>query len=157
MSLPLSPHFTLAEVTASARATRDGIDNTAPPDLLANLRRLCVALEKVRAITGLPLKLGSCYRSPALNKAVGGSPKSYHMRGLAADFDPPPGMTHDDLQKAIGKNKDIDFDLCLEERAKDGSHWLHFQIAEDGKVGRRLLKDAELEKQGAAISRITAG
>ncbi len=153
----LSTHFTLNEMIVSGTATRLGIDNTPPPGVRKNLVRLAAQLEKVRTLTGKPLKILSGYRSPKVNKAVGGSPKSYHMQGCAADFDPPAGMTHDALQKAIGGAAAIAFDLVLEERAKDGAHWLHFQIPLPGKKGRRLLKDAELDKQGGAIKRLTPG
>lgn len=124
---------------------------------MANLKRLCVELEKVRKLIVKPLRIHSGYRSPALNAAVGGSKNSYHMKGLAADFDPPPGMTHDALQKAIAAKGDIAFDLILEEKAKDGAHWLHFQIPELGKPARRLVRDAELDRQGGQITRTTAG
>ncbi len=153
----LSTHFSLKEMIVSGTAKRLGIDNTPPPDVQRNLVRLTAELEKVRTLTGKPLKVLSGYRSPKVNKAVGGSAKSYHMQGCAADFDPPAGMTHDALQKAIGQASAIDFDLVLEERAKDGAHWLHFQIPLPGKKGRRKLADAELDKQGGAIKRLTPG
>lgn len=153
----LSAHFSLAEMTVSGTARRLGIDNTPPPHVQKNLVRLAAELEKVRALSGKPLKVLSGYRSPKVNKAVGGSEKSYHMQGCAADFDPPAGLTHDAFQQAIGKTAAIDFDLVLEEKAKDGAHWLHFQIPRPGKKGRRLLKDAELDKQGGAIKRLTPG
>jgi len=153
----LSANFTLEELTRSATAKAKGIDQTPSLDALANLRRLAVELEKVRALTGKPLKIHSGYRSPELNAAVGGAKQSFHLVGCAADFDPPSSWTHDQLQQAIGADPSIHFDLCLEEKARDGAHWLHFQVSRDGSVGRRLLKDAELDRQGGAISRITAG
>ena len=155
--MKLSLHFDLGEFTRSATAAREGINNEPGPAVLANLARLAGELEKVRLLCNAPLHVLSGYRCPALNAAVGGSKNSYHMLGLAADFDPPPGMTHDQLQHAIGAAVDIDFDLALEERAKDGAHWLHLQIPKDGTTGRRLIRDAELAKQGGAISRVTAG
>ena len=153
----ISPHFTLEELSRSGTAVKLGINNLPPDGLLPNLRRLCTELEKVRALTTKPLILHSAYRCPALNAAVGGSPNSYHMKALAADFDPPPGMTHDALQKAIAAKGDIVFDLILEEQAKDGALWLHFQVPESGKPARRLVRDATLDKQGGTISRISAG
>jgi hypothetical protein len=145
-------------MTASATAKARGIPNNPSLDVLANLRRLALELEKVRELCGMvPLKLHSCYRSPVLNGVVGGAKNSYHMLGLAADFDPPDGMTHDQLQHAIGAEPSIEFDKVLEEQAGDGAHWLHFQIPKDGTVGRRLLQDAALDKQGGAITRVTAG
>jgi zinc D-Ala-D-Ala carboxypeptidase len=44
-----------------------------------------LALDELREQWGHPIKLVSAYRSPEHNKAVGGSPNSYHMKGLAFD------------------------------------------------------------------------
>lgn len=151
----LSEHFTVAEMLKSATADRLGIPNIPTTEVLANLARLADLLEGVRALTGKPLSIKSGYRSPALNSAVGGSPSSYHMLGLAADFDPPAGWTHDGLQQAIGASP-LQFDLCLEERAKDGAHWLHLQASKPGATPRRLIRDAELDKLGGTITRMSA-
>ena len=153
----LSKHFTLEELVKSATAVKREIVNIPVGPDVENLKRLAAELEKVRAITGAFLVVLSGYRCPILNKIVGGSPSSYHMKGLAADFDPPPGFTHDAFQHKIAEFSDIAFDLVLEEEALDGAHWLHFQIAERGQVPRRRLRDAKLDKQGGAIQRITAG
>lgn len=155
--LKLTPHFSLKEMTASGTAARLKISNAPPSDVKANLKRLCVELEKVRAITGKPLKVLSGYRCAEVNSAVGGAKNSYHLHGCAADFDPPAGLTHDEFQKKIAATPGVDFDLILEEKAKDGAHWLHFQIPRPGAKGRRLVKDAQLDKQGGAITRITPG
>ena len=153
----LSANFTVAEFTKSATADRLGVNNAPDVDSLANLRRLALDLEKVRAITGKPLKIHSGYRSPEVNAAVGGSPKSYHMVGCAADIQAPVGWTNDQLQHAIHDTAAIDFDMVLEERTKTGVSWLHVQISRDGKPGRRLIKDAELDRVGGAITRVSVG
>jgi len=85
----LSPHFTLAELTASDTAVRLGIDNTPSPEVLANLTRVAAMLERVRELVGSPIRVSSGYRSPALNRAVGGAKDSAHMLGLAADITVP--------------------------------------------------------------------
>lgn len=157
MATPLSEHFTLEELSESATAKRLGLDNTPPPYVRANLGRLAVALERVRELAGhKPLHIKSGYRSATVNKAVGGHPVSYHILGLAADFDPPSGVTHNELQHAIAASG-MDFDMVLEERAKDGGHWLHFQLARPGDKPRRRVLDAELAMTGGTISRVTAG
>lgn len=84
----LSPHFTLDELTRSATASRRAIDNT-PPDaeVIENLRKLaCSVLEPARMQLGMPVMVNSGYRSPELNRAVGGVPRSYHLYGRAADI-----------------------------------------------------------------------
>ena len=84
--MQLSKNFSLAELVASQVATRKGIDNTPAPAIVANLTRLAVLLEQVRALVGAPIAISSGYRSPALNKAVGGAGNSAHVQGLAADI-----------------------------------------------------------------------
>ncbi|HEU4775869.1 MAG TPA: D-Ala-D-Ala carboxypeptidase family metallohydrolase, partial [Telluria sp.] len=82
----LSPHFSLAELVASQVATRQGIDNAPAPAIVANLTHLAALLEQVRTLVGAPIAISSGYRSPALNKAVGGASNSAHVLGLAADI-----------------------------------------------------------------------
>ena len=154
----LSPNFELAELTRSATADRLGVSNAPDVAALAHLGRLALVLEQVRALAGgVPLVIKSGYRCPEVNAAVGGHPRSYHLEGLAADFDPPPGWTHDQLQQAIARDLTIPFDMVLEERAQDGAHWLHIQCARPGAVPRRRVVDAELARLGGPITRVTVG
>jgi hypothetical protein len=158
----LSPHFTLRELVASPTAARLEISNAPGLEVVANLGRLCVELEKVRKLTGQPLHINSGYRCPALNAAVGGHPQSAHQEGRAADFDPPPGWTHDALQQAIAADPDLAFDVVLEEgtakpESEGGSRWIHFAIARLGVAPRRLVRDAEVDRLGGTIVRVSAG
>ncbi|QQQ19692.1 DUF882 domain-containing protein [Brevundimonas vitis] len=83
----LSPHFSLAEMTHSATAARRGLKNTPPPAVIEVLTRTAERMEEVRKALGdKPISVLSGYRSPAVNKAVGGSPTSAHMTGHAIDF-----------------------------------------------------------------------
>ena len=83
----LSPHFSLAELTASSMAARRGLPNTPGPEAFANLHRVALLLEDVRRLLGdKPVLVSSGYRSPPVNQLVKGSRNSAHMHGLAADF-----------------------------------------------------------------------
>ena len=83
----LSEHFSLEEFIFSQTATRLGINNTPPADALAKMIILCEeVLEPLREKIGKPIIITSGYRSPELNKAIGGSHHSQHCKGEAADI-----------------------------------------------------------------------
>lgn len=84
----LSPHFKLSELTESATARKNGIENTPPPEAVENLRALCVnTLEPLHEALRLPIIITSGYRCKVLNHLmVQHSAKSQHMNGQAADF-----------------------------------------------------------------------
>ena len=69
----LTPHFKLSEFTKSSTATARKIDNTPSQEVISNLQALCQnVLEPLREYFNCPIIIDSGYRSPALNKAVGG-------------------------------------------------------------------------------------
>lgn len=79
-----SSRYTLATLTRSGRAARDGIRNTPGGAERAALAALAVQLDNITTYAG-PLSITSGYRSPTLNDAVGGSDSSQHMHGEAVD------------------------------------------------------------------------
>ncbi len=80
-------HFTIRELTYSTTALRLGIDNTPPPDAVVYMQRFIdEVLQPARLKLGAPIKVNSGYRCTALNKAVGGVARSYHLAGRAADI-----------------------------------------------------------------------
>ena len=84
----LTDHFTLAEFVRSHKASKRGIDNSAPRAVRNNLRRLARRLEAIRqwACDHQALLISSSYRCFELNNLVGGTRQSYHLYGLAADL-----------------------------------------------------------------------
>ena len=84
--MQLSEHFTLAELTRSSKAQMLGLDNTPAADVLTRLQVLAAMLERIRKHLGAPIIITSGYRSPAVNRAVGGVTSSDHQRGMAADI-----------------------------------------------------------------------
>lgn len=135
----LTEHFTLAELTESQVATRRRIDNTPPPRVIENLRRVAELLEEVRALVKRPVIVSSGYRSPALNVAVGGARKSAHVLGLAADIGAV-GMSARDLAQTIAASG-IQFDQLIYE----GS-WVHLGLSE--KEPRRQVSTANFGSSG---------
>lgn len=125
MPKKLSPHFTLEELVFSQTAARKGIDNTPSPAVLANLKRVAETLEAVRSLLGdVPIRISSGYRSPALNKAIGGAKTSKHMDGLAVDFTAPGFGTVLQTAKKIAASG-IAFDQVICEYGS----WVHLGLA----------------------------
>lgn len=80
-------YFTIKELTKSDTAKSKGLDNTPGKEAAANLEALTLkVLDPLREAWGKPIYVNSGYRSPAVNKAVGGVPTSMHMSGHAADI-----------------------------------------------------------------------
>ncbi|HCN47306.1 MAG TPA: peptidase M15 [Pseudomonas sp.] len=120
----LTPHFTLAEMTASQIANRAGLDNNPDSKTIANLIELFQTLEAVRTLIGQPLLITSGYRCEALNQRIGGSASSAHVLGLAADI-LAVGLTPRQLAQRI-MDSELDFDQLILEF--DG--WVHLGLAE---------------------------
>ena len=82
-----SPYFTLRELTASATAERQGIDNT-PTTAARHMLAILVErlLHPIRLAWQAPIIVTSGYRCPELNEEVCGVEDSYHMEGCAVDI-----------------------------------------------------------------------
>ncbi|MBF0611926.1 MAG: DUF882 domain-containing protein [Magnetococcales bacterium] len=120
--MKLSEHFSLEELTVT---NQQGLDNTPDQEIIENLTRLAAFLEDVRKVLGnRPIMINSGYRSPGVNKAVGGSIKSKHMFGLAADIHVK-DMTPDEVVKAI-RDSSLEYDQVIREYDR----WTHIGIAE---------------------------
>lgn len=129
----LSPHFTLAEMTISAAATRRGIRNTPPPGVMAVLRATAARMEEVRALLGnLPIVVTSGFRSAVVNKLVGGSATSAHMTGHAVDFTCPAFGTSAQVAAHLAKHL-RGFDQIIEEFGA----WVHVGFG-PGQRGQKL-------------------
>ena len=107
----------------SQTAARKDIDNTPTPEIVANLRLTVATLEEIRTLLGVPILVSSGYRSPALNKAVGGSKSSAHMQGLAADFTAPGFGTVLQVARKIAAS-DIAYDQLIYEFGS----WVHIGL-----------------------------
>ncbi|RQZ27301.1 peptidase M15 [Burkholderia sp. Bp9017] len=145
----ITAHFTLDELIASDTARRRGIDNTPTAAVAANLRRTAEALERVRELLGgRPVIITSGYRSPALNRAVGGVPNSAHQAGLAADFVCPKFGAPLDICRVISRSP-IEFDQLIQEGT-----WVHIGLATAGVKPRRQVLTASF---GSATTTYSEG
>ena len=133
--------FTLSEFLESRTAEERGIDNTPSFEVVAHLQELteCI-LQPLRTAWGSGIRINSGYRSPALNKAVGGSRTSVHQLGYAADIFPVNGKFGEFTSFAIGfiVNNDIEFDQILIE-SSGAERWLHIGLYNNAGTQRRQI------------------
>ena len=145
--MQLSRYFTLAELTRSDTASRRNIPNVPNIEQTDALRQLAIhILDPIRLRFGPfsnPNGISSGYRSPALNRAVGGAvdwlgrPTSQHCKGQAVDVNHP---RVDNLELAHWVATTLPFDQLLLEfySAVNGrdSGWVHISYKHSG--GRRM-------------------
>ena len=141
----LSQHFTLGELCKTSVKTADG--NIPSHVHIENLKRLCRWLERLRQKYNLnikekiknkndePIIINSGYRSPAVNKAVGGAQNSNHLTGCAVDIHVN-GMEqllrYAVILLDIADEGREEFDELLMERNAKGNYWLHFAVRPEG-------------------------
>ena len=125
----LSEHFLLGEFTKSG--SHPNIYNVPTHEAIANLKHLCQWLEVLRERSGGPIVINSGYRSPQLNRAVGGASNSNHLTGCAADIRVT-GFEQVIRYAAIlldyADESHQEFDELLVERNRFGAIWLHFAV-----------------------------
>lgn len=132
-TLNITPHFTWAETTH----TSTGIDNSiASDDQRQRIIHTAYEMEIVRAILHrLPIKVNSWYRSPAVNKAVGGVPTSEHAIGAAVDFTCAKfGTPYQICQSLIQVAHVVNYNQLIYE----GS-WVHISFPLDGEKGKNQV------------------
>ena len=137
--MKLSKNFTMAEFTKSQTAERRGIDNTPQGDHLEAAKALFEnVVQPIRDNFG-PTVLNSGYRSPELNEAVGGSSRSQHCKGEAADIECP-GVPNAEVAEWVRDN--LDFDQLILEFYTPGipdSGWVHVSYKADGENRKSVL------------------
>jgi hypothetical protein len=103
--------------------------------VLENIKVLANKLEVVRSIFNRPVSVTSGYRCAELNSAIGGSPTSKHMLGLACDFTCESyGSLRQQFDILRANKAELGYDQLIIERPPNG--WLHIAFAEAGKVAR---------------------
>ena len=142
MNTPVTMHFTIEELYASATAKAKGIDNKPSTQQMINLVYLAsYVLEPLRVAMKEPIKIGSGFRCERLNKAVGGVYNSQHLKGQAADL-----CIDGDIQKGrkwfnyIKYNLPFD-QLIWEGNPKTGAWWVHvsFVFPDFGKNRHKVI------------------
>ena len=137
--MQLSPHFKLVEFSRSATAQARHIDNTPNEEQIKNLKFLCDnVLEPLREQFG-PIIIGSGFRCPALNTAVGGVKNSQHKSGEACDIHLPSievGKKYFEFLKKLPI-----FDQLIWERnnPRSNHYWIHVSIKRSGKNRKQVI------------------
>jgi hypothetical protein len=150
--MQLSKHLSLAEVTRSDSAKRNGISNEPTAEHLENFKLLAEKVfEPIREHFKVPIHISSGYRSAALNKKIGGSLTSQHCSGEAIDIDmdgSASGVTNKQVFDFIKQH--LNFDQMIWEFGTDSNpDWVHVSYESTGKQRKQVLKAV---KQGGKTS-----
>ena len=124
----LSEHFVLGEFT---RSKYPEVYNIPSHEAIANLKRLCGWLEVLRDRVGHSIVINSGYRSPQLNRKVGGAANSNHLTGCAADIRSSgfgQAIEYAAILIAYATESNQEFDELLIEKNRYGAVWLHFAV-----------------------------
>jgi len=128
----------------SKTALRRNIDNTPTDEHIENLKYLAEnVFQPIRDHFGVPIYISSGYRSPELNKAIGGSPRSFHSHGMALDLDQDhrnTGISNYDVFHYIKDN--LPFTELIWEFGLSTPNWVHVAIAR-GRENEKQIKIAQ--------------
>jgi len=136
----ISKHISYKEGIRSTTADRRGIENNPGQVERCNMEIIAENIfEPLREWVGGPVRINSFYRSPKLNKAIGGSKRSQHIEGRAMDLDDTYGhKTNAEMFHFIKQNLDFD-QLIWEFGTDDNPNWIHVSyVSEDGNRNRCL-------------------
>ena len=98
-------------------------------------RSLPLAPSKGRGDYEAPIIINSGYRSPEVNKAIGGAPNSNHLTGCAVDIRVAgieQALRYAVILLDMADGTQRDFDELLIERSPKGTYWLHFAVRPQG-------------------------
>ncbi len=143
--MKLSEHFGLAELCK----TRTGIENVPNEAQVENLKRVCRWLERLRKrwndLYGEgddPIVINSGFRSPEVNKAVGGVPTSNHLTGCAVDIrciGMEQALRYASILLDLSDLNQEDYDELLIEK-KRNVIWIHFAVRPSSNRRRTSLE-----------------
>ena len=139
--MSISKHISYKEGVYSRTATRLGIKNNPNAEQMENMIAIAEEVfEPLRAYVGGPIKINSFFRSPELNKAIGGSGKSQHCHGQAIDLDDTFGRcTNAEMFEFIKNN--LDFDQIIWEFGDETNpDWVHVSYVSPEQNRNRCLQ-----------------
>ena len=144
-------NFTIAELVQSSTAEQLKINNNPPSIVKVHLTETITLLENIRAewekyceahkLGNPAIRISSGYRSPELNKAVGGVKNSAHVDGYAADLQPVNGKQTEFERFMANEFSKMGyaFDQIIIEKSNT-SRWVHVGYKRaDGKQRRQCF------------------
>lgn len=139
--MQLSKNLSLAEMTISESAKRNGISNAPTPVHLENLKRLAInVFQPIRDHFNIPIHISSGYRSTLLNLKIGGATASQHCLGQAMDIDMDgTSVTNAEIFHWIKSN--LKFDQLIWEFGTDKNpDWVHVSYSSTSSQRNQVLK-----------------
>lgn len=133
MTNKISEHVSVKEFTHSNTAIKYGISNDLDSTQLKRAKELCESIfEPLRKFMGEPIKVNSGLRSLALNKKIGGSLTSQHMKGEALDL-------HLNAKGFHYIKDNLPFDQLIWEMGNDEQpQWVHVSYHKEKNRGQVL-------------------
>lgn len=155
--MQISKNITYQEGIKSVTAVKNKIDNTPDKDQLANMKVLAnKVFEPLRSGLGdKPINIAIFFRSPELNKAVGGSKGSQHMEGKAMDIDNDiykKGPTNKQIFEYIKDN--LEFDQLINEFPDEQGNpsWVHVSYNKGNNRKQILVAKHGKDWKGSVIT-----
>jgi len=139
--MKLSANFTLDELIKSQVAERKNINNNPTPDVIENLKELCInVLQPIRSHFDKPVIISSGYRSAQICIEIGSSINSQHCLGMAVDCEIW-GISNKDLFNYVRNN--LEYDQAILEFFKGdeepNSGWCHFSYNKNDNRKQSLI------------------
>ncbi len=137
----ISKNVSYKEGVYSITANRLGLENKPNEEQLANMKTIAEKVfQPLRQWVGGPVKINSFFRSPELNKAIGGSTKSQHCHGQAIDIDDTFGKRTNAEMFTYVKEM-LNFDQMIWEFGTDKNpNWVHISYVSPKDNRNRCLK-----------------
>lgn len=119
----ITKNFTIEELTKTGCKA----NNVPNMEAIINLTKLCIyVLQPLRDAYKMPIRVNSGYRSPVVNRIVGGVSTSQHLRGMAADITTGTIAGNKRLFALI-QELHLPFDQLIDERSYQ---WIHVSYSD---------------------------
>ena len=141
----LTANFELWEFEQSQEASRLGIDNRVPGELMGYMRETAEMLQRIRdylsSLRGFAVRINvtSGYRCLLLNRQIGSADSSDHVQAMAADWRAPIFGTPIELCRVLAPMVDELRIGQLINEYPDRNGWVHTSIRTPAKIVNRVI------------------